>query len=199
MLCCPPAAGKALGPLLFADLAVLVIPEALEHVGVVQQRANATGELGPDQVFDQVGSVERTQLVQERLESGLLGKAVLLVNIGGVGRVESDPQEDKATIDIVSLLGTIEPTQCPMNTQGEVGVMTFTLQAMTGLECLIVHGVPILEVMGSTSTEWGCLKTLHIFWLNPVVGREVSIQSQRTRSICLPVQTNNMDGGRVFA
>lgn len=29
-------AGKALGPLLFADLAVLVIPETLEHIGVVQ-------------------------------------------------------------------------------------------------------------------------------------------------------------------
>ena len=74
LLRCSPTAGKALGPLLLADLAVLIIPKALEHVGVVQQRANAAGELGPDQVFDQVGSVERAQLVQERLERGLLGK-----------------------------------------------------------------------------------------------------------------------------
>jgi hypothetical protein len=66
------------------------------------------------------------------------------------GRVEGDPQEDKAPIDIVSLLGTIEPAQRPMDTQGEVGVMTFTFLAMTGLECLMVHGVPILEVMGGT-------------------------------------------------
>ena len=65
--------------------------------------------------------------------------------------------------ELVSLLGAIEPTQRPMNTQGEVGVMTFTFLSMTGLECLMVHGVPILEVMGSTSTDWERLKTLHIF------------------------------------
>lgn len=42
-------------------------------------------------------------------------------------------------------------------------MMTFTFLSMTGLECLMVHGVPILEVMGSTSTDWERLKTLHIF------------------------------------
>ena len=119
LLRCSPTTGKAVGPLLLADLAVLVIPEALEHEGVVQQRADAARELGPDQILDQVDSVERTEFVQERLERGLFGKAVLFVNIGGVGRIEGDPQEDKTPIDIVSLLGTIEPTQRPMNTQGE--------------------------------------------------------------------------------
>jgi hypothetical protein len=95
LLRCSPTAGKALSPLLLADLAVLVIPEALKYEGVVQQRANAARELGPDQVLDQVGSVERTEFVQERLERGLLGKTVLLVDIGCVGGVEGDPQEDK--------------------------------------------------------------------------------------------------------
>lgn len=87
----------------------------------------------------------------------------MFVNIGGVGGVEGDPQEDKAPVDIVSLLGTIEPTQRPMNTQGEVGMMAFAFLAMTGLECLMVLGVPILEVVGSTQINWKSLKPLRVF------------------------------------
>ena len=121
-----PTAGEAFFPLLLTDLAVLVIPETLEYEGVIQQGANATGELGPDQIFDQSCSVERTQLVQERFKCGLLGKSVLLVDIGGVGRVKGNPEKDKASVDIVRLLGPIEPAQRSMDTQGEIGVMTFS-------------------------------------------------------------------------
>jgi len=77
-------------------------------------------------------------------------------------------------------------------------MMAFAFLAMTGLECLMVHGVPILEVVGSTQINWKRLKALHVFWLSPGVGREVSIQSLITCSICLPVRTNNMDGGCIF-
>lgn len=109
LLCGTPTAGKTFGPLLLADLAVLVFPEALEHEGVVEQCANAAGELGPDQVLDQVGRIEGAQLVQERLERRLLGKTVLLIDVGGVRGVEGNPQENETPIDILGLLGTAEP------------------------------------------------------------------------------------------
>jgi hypothetical protein len=69
----------------------------------------------------------------------------LLIDIGGICGVEGNPQEDKASIDIIGLLGAIEPTQGAVHAQSEVGMVTFTFLAMTGLEYLMVHERSILE------------------------------------------------------
>src|SRR5690606_31864289 len=80
-LCGSPAVGKALGPLLLGDLAILVVPEALEHIGVVQQCADTAGELGPHQILDQILFVQCTELVEKCLEGGLLGKTELFIDV----------------------------------------------------------------------------------------------------------------------
>ncbi|MNT59235.1 hypothetical protein D3C72_1967290 [compost metagenome] len=72
----------------------------------------------------------------------------MFINVGRVGRVEGDPQKDEAAIKIIRLLGAVQPAQCAMYAQGEVGVMALTLLAVTDLECLMVHEGLILEVVG---------------------------------------------------
>ncbi|MNN53396.1 hypothetical protein D3C81_1681460 [compost metagenome] len=137
--------GKAFGPQWLADLAVLVIPETLKHIRVVKQDANTARELGPHQIFDQAVLVQGTEFFEKCLKGGLFGQAELFINVRRVCRVEGDPQKDKASINIISLLSAVQPAQCSMSTQGEVGVMALTFLAVSGLECLMVHEVMILE------------------------------------------------------
>lgn len=104
----------------------------------------------------------------------------------------------KTPIDIVSLLGRTEPAQRPMNTQGEIGMMIFTFQAMTGLGCLMVHGCRSLMSWGARTGK-GVSENFTHFVLNADVGREASIRSFRPCSVCLPVWADNVDGAFSFA
>lgn len=59
------AAGETLLLGALVDLSALVIPEALEYIRVVQQHADAAGELLPDQCVDAFAPVQRAELFQE--------------------------------------------------------------------------------------------------------------------------------------
>lgn len=77
-----------------------MVPEALEHKGVIQQYTDASGEFRPNEHLDAARNVERTELFQKGFEGFLLGESPLLVNIRGIGRVKGDPQEDETAIDM---------------------------------------------------------------------------------------------------
>ncbi|MNC21066.1 hypothetical protein D3C81_1627980 [compost metagenome] len=59
--------------------------------------------------------VQRTKFLQESLECLLFGQSMLLINIGGIGSVESDPEEDEAPVNVLCLFRTIEPAQGSVN------------------------------------------------------------------------------------
>lgn len=99
-----------------------MIPEALEHVGIVQQHADAAGELLPDQCIDAHFLIQRTKLLQEGLEGFLFRKPSLLVDLGGVGGVESDPEEDETAIEVIGLFGPVKPTQGTVDAQARLDV-----------------------------------------------------------------------------
>jgi len=117
-----------------ADLAALVIQEALEHVRIIQQHGDAAGELLPHQCVDTLTLVQRAELFQKSLEGLLLREALALVTLCGIGRIEGDPQEDEATVEIVRLLGAVEPTQSAAHPQAQIGLLGIALLAMVLLE-----------------------------------------------------------------
>ena len=71
--CCFFPTGKTIFPLFFADFSALMIPEALEDIRVVQQHPDAAGELGPNEILDVVGCIERAQLFEKGFEGFPLG------------------------------------------------------------------------------------------------------------------------------
>src|SRR5690606_8428043 len=138
------AAGEALLPGGLVDLAALVIPEALEHVGVVQQHADAAGELLPDQRVDALFLIQRTKLLQEGLEGFLFRQPSPLVDLGGVGGVESDPEEDETAIEVIGLFGPVKPTQGTVDAQAQIGMLASALLPMALLQNLKLH-IALLE------------------------------------------------------
>ena len=67
------AVGETLAPLLLGDLAVLMIPEALENVRVIQQHADASRKLGPDQFLYLPFAIQIAKLAQKGAEGFLFG------------------------------------------------------------------------------------------------------------------------------
>lgn len=94
------AAGETGFPGAFVNLAALVIPEALEHVLVIQQRADAAGKFLPDQRIDALLLVQQAEFFQKGLEGLLLRETLPIVDLAGIGGVEGDPQEDEATVEV---------------------------------------------------------------------------------------------------
>jgi len=91
-------------PLRFREFAISVIPEVLVDVLVVEQQPDAAGELIPHELLDSFILVEAGELLQELAKRTPLRYAILFVEVGGIGRVERDPQEDEMTVDVLSNL-----------------------------------------------------------------------------------------------
>lgn len=72
-LCSASAVGETFASLLLGDLAVLVIPEALENVWVIQQHADASGKLGPDQFLYLPLAIQIAKFAQKGTEGFLFG------------------------------------------------------------------------------------------------------------------------------
>lgn len=63
------------------------------------------------------------------------------IGLGGIGRIKGDPQEDKAAIVIIALLGEIQPAQCAVHTQAQIGLLQVALLPMPRLQCCVVHAL----------------------------------------------------------
>ena len=110
-------AGEPIPPLLFTDPATLELPKQMKNVGVVEQRADAAGELLPDQVVNALAGVEIAEFLEKSCERDLVGRAVTVVKFLRVSSIEGDPQKDEFAVHILRLLGAMQPAQGPVDAQ----------------------------------------------------------------------------------
>ena len=125
--------------MLFADLAILVIPETLKNVLIVQQHANASGKFRPHQFLNLSPLVQVAQLAKKGAEGFLLGKSIVLIDISRIGRVKGNPQENETAVGVVCLLCPLQPAQGAVYTQGEIDVVSIAFKAVTRLKGLEIH------------------------------------------------------------
>lgn len=93
---------EALQPLVFGNLQVLVVPERLEHVPVVDEQANGTREVVPDQLVDELFLVQRDQLPEKHQEQPALRERRPVRNLVRVRGIEGNPQEDELAVRVVN-------------------------------------------------------------------------------------------------
>lgn len=124
-----------------------MIPETLEDILVVQQHPDAA-EGNSDQTSFSMLLVLSSEhsFSRKALKVSCSDWPLLLVNIGGVGCVECDPQKNESAISIFrSDFCSVQPTQCSMQSQAEIGVLLGALLAMAFLQSLVVHAItPVL-------------------------------------------------------
>jgi hypothetical protein len=102
-----------------------------------------------------LAGVEVHQFLQERPERLLLRFAVLLVDLGGVRRVERDPQEDELSVHVATacqLLGAVQPGQRPVHAQAQIFGPGVPLDPLPFLESLVFHGAVLRLTPASAST-----------------------------------------------
>lgn len=100
-------AGEPILPFVFIYPAALELPKQMKNVGVVEQRADAAGELFPDQIVDALADVEVAELLKKGCERSLVGRAVTVVEFLGIGSIEGDPQKYEFAVHVIGLLGAI--------------------------------------------------------------------------------------------
>ena len=143
-------------PLAFVDLAVLVVPERLEHVAVLEEEAEGPREPGPDEIVQEVLAVELHEPLEEAIEHGLLRRRLAL-DLVGVGGVEGDPEKDEAGVVVaVAPFGAAQPAHGSVHAQGDAGMPGLDA-ASAGFQAGVVETHPALRAgdRGDTITGGG--------------------------------------------
>lgn len=63
-------------------------------------------------------------------------KPLMLVDLGGVGGIEGNPQEDETSVEVIDLFGLIEPAQRADGCASAGWVLGFALATMALLQSL---------------------------------------------------------------
>ena len=113
---------------------VLKIPERREDISVIQKYADFVRETFPDSVVDAVFCVKGNDLRAIGAEEIPLVFGVG-TNFTRVGRVEGDPDQNEAQVDIVACrFSSLQPADCAMNPEPEWRIKSFAQRALFSLE-----------------------------------------------------------------
>ena len=97
---------------------IVVLPERVEYIPVVQEHADGSREVVPDRVVDPLTGIEGHDPSKEIVEGVPLGwrrgLELLFVRIGGV---EPDPEEDEEGVVVARVFGSSDPAYRPMHAQ----------------------------------------------------------------------------------
>lgn len=98
---------------------VMMLPEGIEDVAVVEQQPHWPGESLPDGLVDAAIGIERRQPLEEIQKCGPLAQRDRLkLPFVGIGGVEGDPEEDEACVVIVpASLGPADPADGTVDSQ----------------------------------------------------------------------------------
>ena len=110
--------GEARLPIRKRRVTLLVAPEGLEDVWIVEQESNGPGKFSPDRIIEPFGVVA-DQVAEQRIEQMALASFVL--GHFAVERVEPNPQEDELCIGVIHfLLGALDPADGSMHPRAEL-------------------------------------------------------------------------------
>ena len=74
----------------------------------------------------------------------LLRISVPISNFIGIGRVEGNPEKNKAGIVILALFSAVKPTKCAVDAYAQVDGVVVTLRSLAGFECAIVQSLALV-------------------------------------------------------
>ena len=118
--------------------AVLGFPKRWEDVGVLQQQADRPGVFMPQHVLNELAGIETENLGKKAFKHLVLRSCALGAETRCISRIERDPQEDEAGVDVLAaLLGLVQPTECPVHAQAERRVVSLTFLAVALFQFLV--------------------------------------------------------------
>jgi len=103
-------------PIFVAGNTILVLPEGVEYVSVLEKLPDGPLKALPDHSVETTFLIERIQPLKEFLEMCALSAAGLTkALLIGIGRIERDPVEDEGGVVVFRLLSTTDPADCAVD------------------------------------------------------------------------------------